>query len=252
MPRKKPKPEEIPVTVMLDPDLVRMLEAFMPRGRTVADSIEELLVDPIIRSYFLEKVAPTEGYTVPEPVSDKETAAVQAAAAPMIDKLLAGHRKEAVAFGLFAAGLDLCNRIATDGGFVYPAQIADHLAGEILRHLQAKAADAEMQRLKKAIAAPQSAPEPFQRRPKGYITRGFAALAFPSPEGGSQALHASLPLQAARFAPDCRCVLSLRLPIVPAVRGAASMLRDSFVSGFRARARTLRKRRESWDSAWSG
>jgi hypothetical protein len=74
-------PEKIPVTIMLDPDQVRMIETIMPAGRTVADSIEELIIDPIHRAHFLHAAAPRDYYAVRKAVSGEEIAAFRASAA---------------------------------------------------------------------------------------------------------------------------------------------------------------------------
>jgi len=98
MPGKKPKPETITITAALSPRLVRMIEELTPPGRTVAGSIEELLLLSVSHEHSLKCAAPRDIYRIPRPVSDEESAAVQAAAAPMIERLLAAHREEAVAW----------------------------------------------------------------------------------------------------------------------------------------------------------
>jgi hypothetical protein len=140
MPRKKPKPETITITAALSADTVRMIEDLTPPGRTAADSLEELLLLSVSHEHALKCAAPRKIYRIPRPVSDEESAAVQAAAAPMIERLLAAHREEAVACGLLAAGLALCTRLCHEAGYVHAGQHGAALAGDILQSLEAKAA----------------------------------------------------------------------------------------------------------------
>jgi hypothetical protein len=124
---------------MMDPDLVRMLQEVRP-NRTIADSIEELIIEPVHLSYFLHKTGPQDYYSVRKVVSDEEIAAFQEnIAARMIQKaLMSGHRKEAVAFGLIAAALELCTRICQDARYVHADQHGEGLAQEILQHFARK------------------------------------------------------------------------------------------------------------------
>jgi hypothetical protein len=113
-------------------------------NRTVADSIEELIIEPVHRSHFLEITAPAEHYTVPKAVSDDEIAGFRESISDRtIQKaLLTGHRKEVVAFGLLEAARGLCVRICEDAGYIYAQQHGESLAREILQQLEQKAFEA--------------------------------------------------------------------------------------------------------------
>jgi hypothetical protein len=147
--------DKIRVTVELSPELVEEITTILQPGRTVADTIEELIVGPVSQERFLQKDASQELYAGRGAVSDEETIEALHGLVPAIEKLLTDHRPEAVAYGLLAASLDLCTRIAQEAGYVHPEQHGGYFAEQILAHLRIGAGDLFM----KPDAAPRS-PEP--------------------------------------------------------------------------------------------
>jgi hypothetical protein len=124
-----------------------MIESILTPDRTDADAIEELIIEPITREHFLQATAPQEYYSAPKAVSDDEIAAFRENVADrMIEKaLLSGQRKEAVAFGLLDAALELCTRIVQEAGEKYPEQGGQYLADAALRRLGGKAIEKSLE-----------------------------------------------------------------------------------------------------------
>jgi hypothetical protein len=123
----------VSLAIELSADLVRQIRAILPPGRTVETYIEELLVGPVLTEHFVKLTAPEEYYRPAEPVSPEEMDAARQSLNPAVEQALnAGQRKEAAAFGLMAAALDLCVRICRDARYVRAAGHGQGLALEIL------------------------------------------------------------------------------------------------------------------------
>ena len=133
-------------------DEIKKLEEKLEEIRRAKKDVEEsfshspdirrqILLNLYAQEKFLQRDAPDEFYAGRAAVSDEETATTMYELAPLIRKLLAAHRPEAVVFGLFAAGLDLCTRMAQDAGYVHPEQHGGYLAEQILAHLRIGAGD---------------------------------------------------------------------------------------------------------------
>ncbi len=119
--------------VPLSEEMVADIRAVMPPGRTLEESIEELLVAPVSCAHFLKQAAPERFYSFPEPVSEQEVAAVRKLLDPVVRKATwSGQRREAVAMGLLAVALDVCREMAETAGYEQPVFASAELAEGLL------------------------------------------------------------------------------------------------------------------------
>lgn len=120
--------------VPLSEEMVADIRAVMPPGRTIEDSIEELLVTPVSCAHFLKQAAPERFYGFPEPVSEQEIAAVRKLLDPVMRKATwgGGQRREAMAMGLLAVALEVCREIAETAGYEQPVFASAELAEGLL------------------------------------------------------------------------------------------------------------------------
>lgn len=120
--------------VPLSEEMVADIRAVMPPGRTLEESIEELLVTPVSCAHFLKQAAPERFYDFPDPVSEQEIAAVRKLLDPVVRKATwsGGQRREAVAMGLLAVALDVCHEIAQTAGNEHAVFASAELADGLL------------------------------------------------------------------------------------------------------------------------
>jgi hypothetical protein len=108
-------------------ELVRSKE-----GRTLAGSLEEILIDPISRNYFLEFSAPVDYFERRPPVADEEG---EAARSLIVGQIAATAtqlpRPEAIIYGLSLAAHNYALKLCEDARYKYPDQHAESLVESI-------------------------------------------------------------------------------------------------------------------------
>jgi hypothetical protein len=144
------------ITFDLDDDSYdKLTQLVEKKGRTIEDSLPEILFEPISRHYFSEFTASIDYFEGRSPVTDEEAevarrfvlSQITASAIPL-------PCPEAVIYGLCLAAHDLALKLCEDARYKYPDQHADSLADEIFRQVQdilfraaAKTAEEESEKL---------------------------------------------------------------------------------------------------------
>lgn len=117
------------IVLDVDDEMHRMLaELAASKGRSVEDSLEELMIHPVINAYFLQFSAPRDYFEKPAAVPPEEVEAVRREIVQPIINSAAGHRPEAIMHGLISAAYDQALALCKGRGWIY----ADQHAGELL------------------------------------------------------------------------------------------------------------------------
>jgi hypothetical protein len=151
------------ITFDLDQDLYDKLSATAAAYHdTPEQALQQILVAPIDREYFLKFTAPPDYFEGRPPVTDEEGAAART----LIVRQIAATttqlpRPEAVIYGLALAAYDFALKLCEDARYKYPDQHADSLAEEIfgqvrdmLFRAKAKTSAEESERLAQELGIP--------------------------------------------------------------------------------------------------